>query len=100
MQTGWGVWDWLQYLLSFALVIGLLLAMLWTLRKLQGQQGMLRRSGARLQVVESLSVAPRQKIAIVRVQDREMLVGVTAQQITALGWLDAAAAAAPRETQP
>ena len=88
MQTGWSVWDWLQYLLSFALVIGLLLAMLWTLRKLQGQQGLMRRSGSRLQVVESLSVAPRQKIAIVRVNNREMLVGLTPQQITPLGWID------------
>ena len=88
MQTGWGVWDWLQFLLSFALVIGLLLAMLWTLRKLQGQTGLMRRAGSRLQLLESLSVAPRQKIAIVRVDNRELLVGLTPQQITPLGWLD------------
>ena len=31
-----GVFDWLQYLLSFALVIALLLGSLWALRKLQG----------------------------------------------------------------
>lgn len=99
MQTGWGIWDWLQYLLSFALVIGLLLAMLWTLRKLQGQQGLMRRPGSRLQLVESISVAPRQKIAIVRVQDREMLVGLTPQQVTPLGWLDRNDAPAGVEVQ-
>ena len=31
--------DWIQHLLSFALVIGLLLATLWGLRKLQSGQG-------------------------------------------------------------
>jgi len=56
-----GLVDWMQYLLSFALVIGLLLGSLWMLRKLQSGNG-LRPSGAkRLKVVETLSIGPRQK---------------------------------------
>lgn len=83
MSTAWTFADWLQYLLSFAFVIGLLLALLWTLRKLQNT-GTLRKSSQRLHVLESLSMGPRQKIVLIRVDDREVLVGITAQQMTAL----------------
>ncbi|MBP8148348.1 MAG: flagellar biosynthetic protein FliO [Limnohabitans sp.] len=84
MHTGWTFVDWLQYLLSFALVIGLLLSLLWSLRKLQNGQMGLRKSDRRLQTLESLSVGPRQKILLLRVDDRVVLVGVTAHQMTAL----------------
>lgn len=84
MSSGWTFYDWLQYLLSFALVIGLLLALLWGLRKLQNGQGFIKRPHQRLQMLETLSVAPRQKIALVRWDDQEILVGITANQITVL----------------
>jgi len=84
MHSGWNFVDWLQYLLSFALVIGLLLALLWSLRKLQNGGPGLRKSERRLQMIESLSIAPRQKIVLVRVDDRDVLIGVTAHQMTAL----------------
>ena len=84
MSNGWTFLDWLQYLLSFALVIGLLLAMLWALRKLQNGQGFIKRPHQRLNMVESLSVAPRQKIALIRLDDQEILVGITPQSITVL----------------
>jgi flagellar protein FliO/FliZ len=64
-------------------VIGLLLAMLWALRKLQNGQ-FIKRPHQRLQIIESLSVAPRQKIALIRMDNQEVLVGITAQQITVL----------------
>ena len=81
MTTGNATFDWLQYLLSFALVIGLMLALLWGLKKLQVGNGLSRRHQGRLQVVESVAIGPRQKIALVRVDNREVLVGVTAQQV-------------------
>jgi len=88
MQQGWSAADWLQYLLSFAFVIALLLGLLWTLRKLQGGQivqgGLLRRKSSRLQLIESLSIGPRQKLALVNVDGREVLLGITAQTINAL----------------
>ncbi len=77
--------DWVQYLLSFMLVIGLLLALLWGLKKLQLGATLVRRSGARVQVLETVALGTRQKIALVRVDDRELLIGVTAQTICALG---------------
>jgi flagellar protein FliO/FliZ len=90
MHTAWGLWDWLQYLLSFALVIGLLLGMLWALRKLQGSSGLMRRAGAQMVVIDTIALAPRQKLAIVRIREREVLVALTPQQINLLGWLDSA----------
>ena len=99
MQQGWSAADWLQYLLSFAFVIALLLGLLWTLRKLQGGQmvqgGLLRRKSSRLQLIESLSIGPRQKLALVNVDGREVLLGITAQTINALQpWTEGAPAQA------
>jgi flagellar protein FliO/FliZ len=84
MNTGWTFLDWLQYVLSFALVIALLLALLWTLRKLQNGSHMLRKKSQRLQMVETLSIGPRQKIVLLQVDGQDVLVGVTAHQMTAL----------------
>jgi flagellar protein FliO/FliZ len=84
MSSAFSFWDWLQYALSFALVIGLLLGLLYALRKLQGGQAFGRKD-QRLQVLESLSLGPRQKIALVRVDGARVLLGITATQITALG---------------
>jgi flagellar protein FliO/FliZ len=84
MSTGWTFFDWLQYLLSFALVIGLLLGLLWALRKLQNGQGFIKRPHQRLQLIESLSVAPRQKIALIRLDGQEVMVGITPHQINVL----------------
>ncbi len=84
MTSVWTLGDWLQYLFSFDLVIGLLLVLLWTLRKLQSGSSLLRKNTQRLQTLETLSVGTRQKIMLIRVDEREILVGVTAQQMTVL----------------
>jgi flagellar protein FliO/FliZ len=84
MNTGWTFTDWLQYAFSFALVIGLLLAVLWGLRKMQSGASFLRKNSQRLHTIESLSVGPRQKILLIQVDGQDVLVGVTAHQMTAL----------------
>jgi flagellar protein FliO/FliZ len=84
MNTGWTFTDWLQYALSFALVIGLLLAVLWSLRKMQSGVSFLRKNAQRLQTIESMSVGPRQKILLIQIDGQDVLVGVTAHQMTAL----------------
>jgi flagellar protein FliO/FliZ len=84
MNTGWTFTDWLQYAFSFALVIGLLLAVLWGLKKMQSGATFLRKNSQRLQTIESLSVGPRQKILLIQVDGQDVLVGVTAHQMTAL----------------
>jgi flagellar protein FliO/FliZ len=99
MNTGWSFSDWLQYVLSFALVIALLLAVLWGLRKMQNSNSFLRKNAQRLQTVESLSIGPRQKIVLIQVDGQDVLIGVTAHQMTALSpW--PAQAAPPTPTTP
>jgi flagellar protein FliO/FliZ len=68
------------------LVIVLLVAVLWVLRRLQGVKGLqgLRPVSRRLSVVEALTVGPRQKLAVVRLDDREVLVGITPSGFTLL----------------
>jgi flagellar protein FliO/FliZ len=84
MTSVWTLGDWLQYLFSFIFVIGLLLTLLWTLRKLQNGQGLLRKNTQRMQTLETLSVGTRQKIMLIRVDDREILVGVSVHNMTVL----------------
>jgi flagellar protein FliO/FliZ len=98
MNSVWTLGDWLQYLFSFIFVIGLLLALLWTLRKLQGGSSLLGKNTHRMQTLETLSVGARQKIMLIRVDDREILIGVSAQQMSVLApWPDAAS---PEKTTP
>lgn len=92
MNASWG--GVIQYLLSFALVVGLLLGLLWAIKRLQLTPAFARRE-QRLRVVETLAVGARMKIALVRCDGRELLVGVTPSQITPLGTWRAADAAAP-----
>lgn len=84
MNTGLSFADALQYLLSFALVIGLLLATLWGLRKMQNGAPFMRKNNQRLQTIESLSIGTRQKVMLIQVDGQNLLIGVTPHQITAL----------------
>ena len=87
--------DWLRFSGSFLLVLLLLGGMLWMLRRMkhiQTTQGGVRK----LEVLETISVGPRQKIALLRVGNHQVLVGMSATQFTALGqWDDSQA---PKET--
>jgi len=74
--------QWLSMIASFVLVIGLLFATLWVLRRLGGRS--LRGAGGRISIVESMWLAPRQRLAVVRVDQQELLVAITQQQISLL----------------
>ena len=75
---------------SLALVIALLIALLWALRKLQGKMNS-QNAGRRLQIIESLSVGTRQKVALIRVGEREVLIGISPTQINGIAsWPDGA----------
>jgi len=81
--------DWFRMGASMAGVLLLLAVLFWILRRVKAMQpgGQQRK----LQVLETLSVGPRQKIALLRVGTREVLIGVSASQFTALGnWQGAA----------
>lgn len=71
----------LSMVASFALVIILLVATLWVLRRI-GISGMRSQAGRRLAIVDSLWLGNRQRIALVRIDGRELVVGISGQSIT------------------
>ena len=75
--------DWFRISTSMALILVILAALFWILRRVKAIQsaGSQQR---KLQVLETLSIGPRQKIALLRVGTREILVGISASQFTAL----------------
>jgi flagellar biosynthetic protein FliO len=76
--------DWLRVSGSFVLVLLLLGGMLWLLRRMKDMQ--VRHNGpALLEVRETIHVGPRQKVALLRVGDKYVLVGIGPQQLVALG---------------
>ncbi len=75
--------DWLSFAFSFALVIALLGALLYAMKRLQSGK-LLGLPQRRIRVLEVVSVAPRQKLMLVRVKDQDLLLGVTVQQISTL----------------
>ncbi len=75
--------DWLSFAVSFAIVLALLGALLYVMKRLQSGS-LLGLPQRRIRVLESASIAPRQKLVLVRVKDQELLLGVTAQQINTL----------------
>ena len=80
--------DWLRVSASMLLVLGLLAALLWMLKRMKDLQ-IQHKGPPMLQVLETISVGPRQKMALVRVGAHQVLVGMTASQFTALGqWED------------
>lgn len=83
----------LSMVASFALVIILLVATLWVLRRI-GVSGMRSQGGRRLAIVDSLWLGNRQRIALIRVDGRELVVGISGQSITLITELSQAGTAA------
>ena len=84
MASGLSAVDMLRFAGSLVLVLCLLGGLLWALKRMQ--TGVRPGGGLKqLQVIEAVSVGPRQKVALVRVGKREVLVGISPAQITALG---------------
>jgi flagellar protein FliO/FliZ len=82
---------------SFILVLAVMAGLLWTLRKLQSRLNS-QNSGKRMQVLETLIVGPRQKFALLKVGDNEVLVGITPSQMTSLGQWPASASSTAAST--
>ena len=78
-----GPMEWMSFGLSFLLVL-LTIGALYFLFLRFGLGALPVKTGRRMKVVETLAVGPRQKIVLLRVAGREVLVGVTAQQMHAL----------------
>ena len=77
--------DWVSFVSSFLLVILLLGATLWGLKR-YGRMRFQKQSGdAKLSIVDSLSVGTRQRIALIETDGQRILVGITPHSISGLG---------------
>jgi flagellar protein FliO/FliZ len=77
-----GVWE---VALGLALVVAVILAAAWAMRRMvPGATG----AGAALRVVGALPLGPRERLLLVEVGGRQLLLGVTAQQISTLHSFD------------
>jgi len=68
------------------LIVGLILLLAWLVNKTQGQR--LGGGNAKLKMVAVLPLGMKEKIAVVQVGNKQLLVGITPQQITTLAELD------------
>lgn len=78
--------DWVQWLLSFIGVIGLIFFLFYALRKLN--KGISVKSGSRLRVLDRVSIGRDSMLLVVSICDKVMLLGVTSQRMEKLCDLD------------
>ena len=72
--------NWLTIALNFAIVLALLGGVLYVLKRMQSGN-LLGNAQRKMRIIEAISVAPRQRIVLLRVKDQDILVGVSPQQI-------------------
>ena len=75
--------NWLYIAMNFAIVLALLAGVLYVLKRMQSGN-MLGMPTRKIKVIEMVSVAPRQKVVLLRVKDQDVLIGVSPQQINAI----------------
>ena len=75
--------EWLSFAASFAIVLSLLAALLFLLKKMQSGN-LLGMSARKIRILETFSTGPRQKLVLLRVKDQDILVGITIQTMTTL----------------
>ena len=66
--------NWLSFAFSFAIVLALLGAVLFLMKKMQSGN-LLGIAQRRIRLLETFSTGPRQKLILVRVRDQEILIG-------------------------
>lgn len=78
-----GPMEWMSFGVSFLLVL-LTIGALYFLFHRFVLGAMPRRAEPRIRIAETLAVGPRQKIVLIRINDREVLVGITGQNMCSL----------------
>ncbi len=70
-----------RIMLSLLLVVGLILAAAWAARR----GGLLKnKNQQRIKILDSQRLGPRSSVALLQIDGREILIGITAQQISLL----------------
>ena len=80
-EYGWA--EWLSMIASFVLVIGLLVATLFALKKIN--PAISGSSRARMRILEVKNLGARQKLLLVSVNGEQILIGLTPQGMSRLG---------------
>ncbi|QLG86793.1 flagellar biosynthetic protein FliO [Chitinibacter bivalviorum] len=75
----------LQVLFALALVLGLIVAAAWLMRRFSLVPG---GAGGQLRVVSGVMVGPRERVVIVEIQQSWLVLGVTSGQVNLLHTLD------------
>ena len=75
-----------KVLFFLAVIIGLIVGLAWLVSKTRGIQ--LAQGQGKVRVVATLPLGLKEKIAVVQIGDKQMVLGVTPQQITHLSDLD------------
>ena len=75
--------NWLYIAMNFAIVLALLGGVLYVLKRMQNGN-LLGNALRKIRVIEAISVAPRQRVVLLRVKDQDVLIGVSPQQINHL----------------
>ncbi len=83
MVTEFGLTDWLSMMGSFLLVIGLLVATLFFIKKMG--PGIGNAGNKRIQILEIQNLGGRQKLILVAVNFDQVLIGLSPQGMTNLG---------------
>lgn len=83
-----------QMVFGLAVVVALLLASLWLIKRLSVPRG----PAAGLKLLGGISIGTREKLVLVEIGDKVLVLGVTANQINTLHTLDASTLPAPSNT--
>lgn len=74
-----------EMMLSLALVVGLIIALSWVIGRLRNVS---RTGSGAMSVAAEIVIGPKERIVLVRVGDRQALVGVSAAGVTSLSLLE------------
>ena len=91
--------NWLYIAMNFAIVLALLAGVLYLLKRMQSGN-LLGMPTRKIKVIEMVSVAPRQKVVLLRVKDQDVLIGVSPQQINAIATFPVSAEDMASDTTP
>lgn len=80
-------------LFALVFVLALIVALAWVLKRLPGFSQGVRTGGSGLRVVSSTQVGAKERVVIVTEGETRWLLGITAQQVTLIDTLPAAAPA-------
>ncbi|MFN2381794.1 MAG: flagellar biosynthetic protein FliO [Guyparkeria sp.] len=76
----------LKLVISLVLVLVLMFALVWVVKRVGRLDS--RAGNYPMHVLTQMSIGPRERILLVAVGDRQMLVGVSQGAIESLGWVD------------